>query len=84
MVKEARFSIPPHDLSRGNVDRGEEAYVDWDELVGDDDLPPMRRRRRRRKKELPINKQPDRRHLAGADWLADAGFADEESPEMSG
>ncbi len=74
MVKEARFSFPfrggpPADLT------GADSLADLDELVGDDHTPSTAARRRR---QSPVEKQPDPRHLAGADWEADAGFVDEE------
>jgi len=73
MVKQARFSIPLDDPALRGIASGTSAYEDLDELVGDDHLPQARPRGRSRRvdRKTPIEKQTDRRHLAGSDWLTD-------------
>jgi hypothetical protein len=79
MVREARFSIPVDEAGLAPRDLGEDGYADMDELIGDDHLPPAPTgKRHNSRRQAPLNRQTDRRHLAGADWLTDADFLDEE------
>jgi hypothetical protein len=78
MVKQARFSIPLDDHALRGMAGGMNAYEDLDELVGDDHLPPARQRGRPRRadRKTPVDKQSDRRHLAGSDWLTDPSLSE--------
>ncbi len=79
MVREARFSIPVDEAGLSPRDLYEDAYDDLDDLVDDQHLPPApARKKRTSRRQTPIDKRTDRRHLAGADWLTDADFLDEE------
>ncbi|QDT50255.1 hypothetical protein Pan258_43120 [Symmachiella dynata] len=79
MVKEARFSFPVDEAGLSPRDLCDDVDDDLDDLVDDHDMPPApASQKRTSRRQTPIDKRTDRRHLAGADWLTDADFLDEE------
>jgi len=79
MVREARFTLPMHGHGMNHLDGLHDNFDDLDELIGDDYLPPPPKgRQRETKRKTPLDRKPDRRHLAGADWLTDFEEAEED------